>query len=172
MALLGIDDTLHELLQCVSQALADDEAPVCSVGGTLGQPAIASCCDCGDGEGELWGNLVRVYRSQQAGLADAPPQKPCLPAHWSAEYRITLARCFPVIDESGELPSVEARTEATARGHADVATVHRAIHCCGETEPPYLVGIQVETDPAGGCSFLVATVRVPVSLHKRQNLRA
>lgn len=162
---LGIDDTLNALLACVSDAL--DPAP-CSVSTTVGTPAIGDCCDCGDGQGELWGNLNRVFRYEERGIIDATMQKPCAPVQWAAEFRIALTRCFPVMDQYGRV-SAEAQAEAASRLHADLASFHRAIHCCGETATPYLADIGVETDPEGGCSILVATVRVPVSLKPSMN---
>lgn len=177
MALLGIDDTLHELLTCVSARLDSSGSPVCSVGASVGMPAIASCCECGDaadggGEGELWGHVQRVFRSTEAGVSQAIAQKPCAPSQWAAEYLITLARCFPVIDERGDLPAVDDRTSAAGDTHADIAAIQRALHCCTATEPPYLESIAVQTDPQGGCSYLVATVRVPVSMRPGDNARA
>lgn len=172
MELLGIDETLNALIGCVCAALEEVGAPVCTCATTIGTPAIGRCCECGDGkEGELWGNLIRTYRVTEAGYADARPQKPCTPAKWAAEYQITLARCFPTLDERANLPSPEDRSAAATALHADVATLHRALHCCTETEPPYLNRIGVESDPEGGCSFLVASVSVPVSMKPGKNPR-
>lgn len=169
--LLGVDDTLNSLVACVCAALESDGRPTCECGTTIGSPAISICCECEPGvSGELWGSLVRVYRAGRTSYDQATlPQRPCAPADWAAEYRLTLARCFPTIDEDGDLPSAEDRSAAAAALHADVATMHRAMHCCQDVEPPQVVSIEVQTDPSGGCSFLVATVRAPVSLSAPKN---
>lgn len=169
--LKGIDETLHALLGCVEARLIDSGAPVCSVGTTVGSPAIANCCDCGNGEGELWGNLVRAYRVGRVGYTDAQPKRPCAPSEWAAEFQITLARCFPSLDERGELPSIEKRSDAAQTFHADLADLENAINCCTETEPPIIQAVNIEVDPSGGCSYLIATVQVPVSMKRGSNPR-
>lgn len=170
MARMGIDDTLHSLLGCIEAELEEAGVPVCTVGSTIGNPAIANCCECTPGvTGELWGNFLRLLRYAEEGYNNAPPRKPCAPVQWAAEYQVTLARCFPMLDEQGELPSAEERGGAAASMHTDVSVIHRALHCCTETEPPYLAEVNVTSDPEGGCSYLVAIVRVPVSLHPSKN---
>lgn len=170
MTLLGVDETAAALLDCVMTRFEEEEAPFCVGGVTVGMPVIQSCCDCGDGEGEAWIHLVRVFRVSGASLQDATPAKPCQPAQWAAEFTITLARCFPTIDETGEVPPVEDRTEAAGRFHRDAATLFRAVHCCEGVEPARITQIQAQTNPEGGCSFLASTIQVPVSLAYAANV--
>lgn len=169
--LKGVDETLAGIVECVENELIKIEAPVCTASSTVGSPVIGSCCDCGDGEGELWGGTIRVYRmgASAGGYPDEMPKRPCAPSMWAAEFQITLARCFPVLDDYGELPPATERASSAAGLHADIAAIQRAIHCCSTTEPPYLVSIGVDTDPEGGCSYLVAVVQVPVSLKRSDN---
>lgn len=171
MAALGIDETLAILLDCIAAELKKSDAPVCSISATVGSPTFALCCDCGNGEGELRGHLLRTYRADKNTLADTVPVKPCIPVTWGAQYEITLARCFPTIDERGNLPDTEDLTSAAAKLHADTAAIHRAIHCCADIEPAYLEQTSVVNDPEGGCSYLIATVRVPVAMSTAKNLR-
>lgn len=172
MALMGIDETLKALVACVCTALEDSEAPVCICSTTVGNPMISTCCECDSGQsGELWGNFVRLYRGDRISGGEVQAQRPCAPANWVAQFQITLARCFPTIDESGEIPDSEDQAQAAQGIHADVAAIRRAIHCCQETEPATLEAINVQTDPTGGCSFLVATLNVPVSMRMSDNER-
>lgn len=169
--LLGIDDTLAALVGCVCSELADAGRPTCECGTTIGIPQIATCCECQAGvSGELWGHLVQVYRSDMVNYGQSNvPQRPCAPAEWAAEFTLTLARCFPTIDEQGELPDPEERAAVARTLHADVAAIHRALHCCVDTEPVNVVNIRVDTEPTGGCSYLVATIQAPVSLRPDAN---
>lgn len=172
MALMGIDQTLHALISCVCEELEKSEAPVCVCSTTIGSPMIATCCECeADKNGELWGNFLRLYRGDRQTGAEVQPRKPCAPANWVAQFQITLARCFPTIDENGELPSAEDQSDSARSLHADVAAFRRAIHCCQDTEPATLEAINVQTEPSGGCSFLVATLNVPVSMRLDDNPR-
>lgn len=166
----GIDETLHTLLACISDALENAGRPVCEVGTTIGGPVIPPTCEgCGpDREGELWGSTLRVYRATQAGYNDAMPKRPCAPVDWAAEFNIMVSRCFPAIDERGER-DIDGMGHSAALFHSDIAAVQRAIHCCTEIEPPYLMNINVQTEPSGGRSYLTAVVRVPVSLKASDN---
>lgn len=171
MAKMGIQDTLEGLIDCIATSLEKDGNPVCTAGTTIGRAQIANCCECSPGKtGELWGAIIRLYRLGGAGgYNDAVPQKPCLPTEWAAEFQITLARCFPTIDKRGELPSPKERGLAAGAFHKDMATMERAIRCCDTGEPAYLLSLTVDTDPEGGCSYLTAVVRVPVSTASRDN---
>ena len=169
-ALLGINDSLQRLLACTHERLVLLGRPVCVSAATVGQPVIASCCECTTGvSGELWGGLLRLYRGDRTTGTDAQARKPCVPVTWWAQYQITLARCFPVLDEQGELPDATERSNAARDLHADAAAIQQAIHCCDLPEPAYLESINVQSDPTGGCSLLVATVRVPVSTSAGRN---
>lgn len=169
----GIDDSINDVLSCVCEALAAAERPVCVCSTTIGQPVIATCCECRRGvSGELWARLVRAYRLGRngGGLPDAVAQKPCAPSNWAAEFQITLARCYPTITDEGEIPDPEEQAEAARNLAADVATIQRAVSCCSvDGEVPYIQSLGVESDPSGGCSFIVATVQIPVSMTKSTN---
>lgn len=172
MALKGIDDTLTALVNCVSDELDESDAPVCLHSNTIGTPAIASCCECTPGKsGELWGNFLRLYQGHRETGVQVQPRKPCAPATWVAQFQITLARCFPTLTDQGELPHHEDQAAAAMELHADVAAIRRAIHCCQDTEPATLEAINVQADPSGGCSYLVATLTVPVSMKTDDNKR-
>lgn len=173
MALNGIDDTLHLMLACIDEALREDEAPTCVVATTIGEPVIATCCECAGGaNGELWGSFRRLYHGDRNNGNETRARKPCAPAIWWAQYQITLARCFPTVDEHGEVPDPQDRSAAAQELHADIATIQRALHCCTITEePPYIEQSTVTTDPAGGCSRLTVMVRIPVSINRALNTR-
>lgn len=174
MGALGVDETLAELLACICEKFEDEGAPFCKCSSTIGVPVVAQCCECSDGvTGELWGSLGRIYRrgTNGPGYPQTGTMKPCQQSEWVAEYNLTLARCFPTLDNLGQLPSSEDQAAAALALHADVSTLERAIRCCALPEAAYAAQIQVINDPSGGCSYLTAIVQVPVSLSRSDNPR-
>ena len=168
--LLGIDDTLRALIECVCVQLEAVGAPPCLCGTTVGPPVVMQCCECGDGaSGELWGQFQRLIRAGGPTYEAQRPTQPCAQVEWAAEYQLTLARCFPTIDERGDAPEPAALASAAREAATDVAAITRALHCCASTRPPYVVTLGVTYPPEGGCSWLQVTVRVPVAIGATAN---
>lgn len=165
MARKGIDETISAVRDCVCAALEAAEVEMCICSSTVGTPVIAPVCECN----ELWANLIRIFRADRNTLSDTVAVKPCAPATWAAQVRITFARCFPTLTDMGELPSPEALDAAASVAHADAATMIRAAHCCTDTEPVYVEGVDVSNDPSGGRSYITMTIRVPVDITKSAN---
>lgn len=173
MALKGIDDTLAIIMACADNALKESQAPVCVVSTTIGEPVIENCCECAPGtDGELWGHLRRAYPGDRDSGLEIRAKKSCGPTFWFAQYQITLARCFPTIDDRGEVPDPIDRASAASTLHTDVAVIQHALRCCTEIdEIPYVENVTVMNDPSGGCSKATITLRAPVSMARAQNVR-
>lgn len=175
MALKGVDETIQDILACACAGLADSGAPVCTCSTTIGTPqtwCLGDCsCEDGEGDGQLWANLVRLYRGDRQTGLDAAPTKPCASASWMAQIRLTLARCFPALDPRGELMPPEDRAGRARTFHDDAAALARAVTCCGVDGGAYVEDVRVDQDPQGGCSYLVVMLRVPVSVYPANNAR-
>ena len=160
---LSIDGALNEAVNCVYT-----ELPVtpCTVGTTVGVPIMDTCCECETGSnGALWGHLIDIQPGDTYTGDARTRRKPCAPVFWWATFRVTLFRCFPTIDERGEIPSAEELTETAADAHLDAAAMTRALHCCSiGGEPVILDAVTVTSDPSGGCSMLSALFKVPVDI--------
>lgn len=178
MSALGIDATLNALLSCVCEALEASGVPVCICSTTIGEPvsplsmAIAECSCGGSSSGEAWGALQQVYPVDRQTLGQAQvARRPCAGGQWGARYIITVIRCFPSIDENGDLASPEEQAASAAELHADAAAIHRAIVCCADVEEVLVETIGVIIDPEAGTSRLTASVVAAVSLAARDNPR-
>lgn len=156
------------LLECVTDALSDAERPVCKSYRTVGTPVIARCCDCEDddfpGEGELSIHFRRLFDADASTLIEVQRVRPCKGGPVAAQYRLVLARCFPTIDEYGELPSEETLEAAAAEQHQDVDLMWQALACCTGMDVR-VDDISVDLGPKSGCSLIyadvTAAVRVP-----------
>lgn len=179
---LGIDQALDALIACVSDALLASGAPVCAAFSTVGTPIISLACACkiqavdenGEpvtlrGEGALAGRLVSTFRADKQSLQQTQTRRPCDAGQWAARFALTISRCYPTIDQKGNLPSPAAQSAAATKLHADTATLKRAVSCCGVGA--IVETVSVEVDPSGGVSSLVAMVLVPVSMAVALNPR-
>lgn len=170
MAPQGIDETLNIMMKCVDDALTEDGFGTLIVANTIGDPAIIPGTECG--QDELWGHFLRAFRGDRDTGAEMRNRKPCAPATWWAQYRITLARCFPMLDDQGNLADPQDRSAAARTLHDDAATIQTALNCCDAIEePPFVEQIAVTVNPSGGVSLLVATVRARVSMGRARNPR-
>lgn len=163
---LSVDGALAAAVNCVYSELA---IPPCTVGITVGTPVIDTCCECEPGHnGALWGNLIDVAPGEMVSGGERARRNPCAPVFWWATYRVTLFRCFPTIDERGELPAPDTLTEVAESLHLDAAAMTRALHCCNAGGEPILLGsVNVTSDPSGGCSMLSAAFKVRVDISKQ-----
>lgn len=171
MALKGIDETLDLMLAAIDDRLVEDGVGAKIVAKTIGDPVIMPGAGCGGDE--LWGNFLQAHQGNAQNGAQVRNRKPCAPGLWYAQYRITLARCFPMLDARGNVPDPQDRSEAAVELHADAAAIQTALNCYGGLEePPYVESINVVNDPTGGVSRVIATVRAPVSMARARNPRA
>lgn len=165
MAASDLSTTLQTLIDCVCSALADADRPVCACGMTVGPPVIgpAQCCECdGDTGGQVTGNLERVFPVTGVLLESDTRVENCRPGLVAADFTIVVTRCYPTLDEQGNMPDLDQTTDATIGLHTDVGLVWNALKCCGTN----LVFREsaVTADPDGGCSAFAVRVTVPVSM--------
>lgn len=163
MAALGVRASLEAALACIVEEL--DPKP-CEIGVTVGTPLVSSCCECDDGQsGELWANMTRIFPGAVNTGNDRSRGKPCAPVWWFVQFQVRLFRCFPTLDESGNLPEVAEFSDAADGLHKDATSLVRALHCCKTTGEAFIVeNVTMESDPSGGCAFVTATVRTMVNL--------
>ena len=150
------------LLGCVSGALEDDLRPVCSSYHALGTPVILQCCECDEGSnGELSIHLQRVYDADSQTLDEVQRVRPCRGGVTAAHFRIVLARCKPIIDERGEMPSHDVITQYAEDQMRDVDLLWGSLVCCADF-PVRVDDVSVDLSEPGTCSLIYADVTVEV----------
>jgi hypothetical protein len=80
----------------------------------------------------------------------------------AADFTIVVTRCYPTVDEQGNMPDLDTTTEFTTDLHTDLGLVWNALKCCGS--PIVFRESAVDSDPDGGCSAFAVRVTVPVTL--------
>jgi len=124
-----ISTLLTEVLDCVVAAFEDADAPgFCRSGLVGGTVAWDDCCDCGNGNGQLWVRLVEW-------LPDPDIEQRDHGCNESSRLSIGIGtlRCVPTIDEEGNAPSAAAETAAAERLHSDAQIVRDGVACCLES---------------------------------------
>lgn len=157
--------TMDALISCVVDSLAAIERPVCDSGSTIGPPVIGpgECCKCsgGDSDGRVVGYVERTYPVDGASFEQVIPLN-CRRTPIAADIVLVVVRCFPRIDNQGNMPNLTKTSTAAAALNADMAAVWNAVECCGEN-----LGIReaaVDSDPEGGCSAFAIRVTTLVSM--------
>lgn len=156
----------ERLLTCVSDALSADLRPVCKVYQTHGTPVIFQCCECVDGDDEANGEVSvhfrRLYDAEANSLDEVRRIRPCRGGVTAAQFRIVLARCRPIIDEHGEIPSPEDLTEHTQDQLRDIELLWQSLACCAGTLR--VDDVSADLSDPGTCSVIYADVTVDVSI--------
>lgn len=160
-----ISQTAQRALECVSDALSDVLRPVCKVYQTVGTPVIATCCECDDegSNGEVSIHLTRLFDADQSSLDEVIRVRPCRAGVVAAQFRMVLARCFPMIDEHGEVPDPEVLSEYAEGLSVDVETLWQALSCCYEDQIR-IDDISVDLGPMGGCSAVYVDLTFPIHI--------
>ena len=159
-----IDEAAQALVACVCGELEAAGRPACTCSTTVGTPLVANVCECeaGQAAGELWVNFSTMYPADPQTLRRGTYVYPCRNVATVAEFRVTLARCFPTLDERGQLPEALAQAERAEELHADLESLHRALTCCfAETTRFLIQNVEVQ-DPEGGLTAFVFTIAVEV----------
>ena len=147
---------MQALLDCVTAALDDADAPVASSflapGGT---PAWDNCCENG---GQAWVRLVQAYPSAGTGGAAFPGQdtRPrCHPNLLAARLEVGVLRCSqPFSDEQGTPPTDARKTLEGTATTQDASTLLEAILCCFVATPglsAWVIDNWTPLGPNGGC---------------------
>lgn len=154
------------LLTAVSDALSDDLRPVCKVYQTHGIPVIFQCCECEESDleganGEISIHFRRLYDADR-DLNEVRRIRPCKGGTTAAQFRLLLARCRPIIDEKGEIPSPEELTEHTQDQIRDIELVWQGLACSGLNVR--IDDVSADLSDPGTCSVIFADVTVEVSV--------
>lgn len=163
----SLDLTARTLLACVGEALEDAQRPVCASYATVGPPVIGpmNCCECGGGQtGEATINFERLYDANPETLQQVTPVHPCKRTVTVADFSIVLTRCYPRIDESGQMPSPDEVDEASALLHEDVRDIYAALTCTCSGYRLIVQEVAVNAMPEAGCSVIASRVSVEVDL--------
>lgn len=161
----GVGETAEKLLTSVSEALTADLRPVCKEYQTVGTPVILTCCECDDEgtNGELSIHFRRLFDADPSTLNEIQRVRPCKGGVLAANYRLVLARCFPTVDERGELPDQEVLSEIADELHRDAEMMWQGLACAGLDLR--IDDLSVDLGPKGGCSIIyvdvTAFVQVP-----------
>ena len=164
-AVVSPGEAAERLLDCVCDALSTIDRPVCKCYQTMGTPVVGRCCECEDtdveGSGELSIHFRRLFDADPSTLLEVQRVRPCKGGTVAAQYRLVLARCFPTLDEDGELPDPEDLITAAEEQHLDVDAMWQALACCTGLDLR-IDSITSDLSPRGGCSFLYADVTVAI----------
>lgn len=168
-----LDTTVRGLLSCVCDALTAADSPVCACYATVGSPNAVLCCECadddsygGDGSvsGEATANLVQVYDADPNDLSQVNRVHPCSRSTTAADIALVVTRCYPMVNEAGEMPDTESQDLAALSMHADVETVWKALTCGCNDSRLIVRNVAVNAPPDGGCAILGALVTVEVRI--------
>lgn len=162
-----LDTTAQQLLACVCEALAaeDVDRPVCSCYKTIGPPVIGLCCECSSGTtGEATIHVEQVYDCDSETLEQVTRVHPCRRGTTAADMTIVVTRCYPTIDEQGQMPDTDDQDVAATSMHDDIGVVFKALTCgCADIRLT-VRNIAVDAPPDAGCAVLVARVTAEVKL--------
>jgi hypothetical protein len=157
----------NEILRAVSDALSDDLRPVCKAYQTHGIPVIFQCCDCGDPDepneeanGEISIHFRRLMDADPSSLDEVRRIRPCHGGTTAAQFRLVLARCRPIINEKGEIPSPQTLTDHTQDQLRDVELLWQGIACSGLDVR--IDDVSADLSDPGNCSVTFADLTVQV----------
>lgn len=154
---------MQTLISCVCDSLEAVERPTCDCGLTIGVPAQgpAGCCDdCG---GHASAFLERVYPADPTTYEQIVRREDCKPGSTAADISLVVVRCYPAMDEQGNMPTLETTTTFAENLNTDMAAVWTGLKCCGT--PLVIRDSAIQGDPEGGCSGFAIRVSVLVSMN-------
>lgn len=157
---------MDALTACVCDALEVIERPACGCGLTIGVPAEgpAGCCDCEQGVGgKVSAFLERVYPADATTYEQVTRVENCRPGATAADISVVVVRCYPSMDDQGNMPSLETTTEFAHNLNTDMSAVWSALKCCGTTL--VIRDSAIQGDPEGGCSGFAIRVSVLVNMN-------
>lgn len=159
--MVTLNDAIDTALSCVCIALEEAARPACQCYPTIGEPLWRPCCECGDTgtSGELTASLETMYPIDGNTLLPSPRIEACRKGPWGADIALDLTRCFPTLQEDGELPPQDEVGTAAREMHDDADIIRRALTCCPDLRLRWR-SLGVDLDPNGGCSKLTARITV------------
>lgn len=162
----NLTDTMDALVACACEALEAVDRPACDCGLTIGVPAQgpAGCCECNDGVGgNVSGFLERVYPADPTTYEQITRREDCKPGSTAADISIVVVRCYPSMDEQGNMPDLDTTTEFAHNLNTDMAAVWSGLKCCDTAV--VIRDSAIQGDPEGGCSGFAITVSVLVNMN-------
>lgn len=155
------------LLTAVSDALSDDLRPVCKAYQTHGIPVIYQCCECDEGDleganGEISIHFRRLMDVDPSTLDEVRRVRPCRGGVTAAQFRMVLARCRPIINERGEIPSPDTLTSHTEDQLRDAELLWGALSCAGIDLR--IDDISADLSDPGTCSVMFVDLTVQVQI--------
>ena len=159
---------MDALVACVSEALTDIDRPACSQGLTIGppEPGPAGCCNkCGSNAvgGQVSGFLERVFPAEKTreGIQEIQMQT-CRNGSTAADITLVVLRCYPSMDNKGNMPKLSETTPFAHNLNDDMTAVWAALKCCNQGVEIRDSG--VDGSPEAGCSAFAIRVTVMVSM--------
>jgi hypothetical protein len=145
----------ERLLDCAGAALAatDAGAPARALVATGAEIAWDNC-ECG----QLSVHVLRTYPADTFPvLKQSGPYERCQTTFTVVEYVVTILRCVPVQDDSGQPPVPAAMTAAARTDFTDRWAVRSGVMCCLAddnplTRNPMLVQEQLAIGDEGMCA--------------------
>ncbi len=167
-----LDTTARALLGCVCDALETAERPVCACYATVGPPVVGMCCSCGtdgySGEssttGEATIHVEQIYDADPNTLTQVARIHPCSRSTTAVDLTIIVTRCYPTLDESGNMPPTDDQDEAALAMHDDLDTVWKALTCGCSDVRLTIRNLSVDAMPDAGCAVLAARVTAEVRI--------
>lgn len=159
-----LQDVSQALLSTVTAALSNALRPVCKSYTSLGTPVILTCCDCDEmgTNGEISVHFRRLFDAESSTLIEVQRVRPCRGGVTAAQFRLVLARCSPIIDSHGELPSADEFTEAADDQMEDVQLIWQSLATSGLALR--IDDISIDLGEPGMCSIVLADVTVAVGV--------
>lgn len=157
MDALPTDDLLGPLMDdlraCLCAQLGDSVPCACTL--VPGSIAVADWCSCkgGQGCGQAWVRLDRMYASSRFPSQDST-STPCGSTMLAAVLEVGVYRCRPITapGSSSQPPTALQQTEAALLQAADALAMARAITCCDSIQKrPHVLGLYLPKD-GGDCS--------------------
>jgi hypothetical protein len=160
----SLKTVMDTILACVCDALSEADRPPCSCHPTIGPPVIGLCCEC-DEEGST-GDLTISFEDRYPAAPDTLQRVqrvyPCRRGTEAVDLLLVLTRCFPRVDDSGNMPTENELKEASDDLHDDADVIWRAINCCPGIRLMWR-GLAVDSMPEAGCSAIAARITVEVT---------
>lgn len=157
---------MDALVACACDALEGIDRAACDCGLTVGVPAQgpAGCCECDTGVGgHVSGFLERVYPADAQTYEQVTRLENCKPGAIAADISVVVVRCYPSMDEVGNMPDLDTTTEFAHELNTDMAAVWSGLKCCGTSL--VIRDSAIQGDPEGGCSGFAIRVSVLVNMN-------
>jgi hypothetical protein len=144
------------------------EKPVCACYATIGPPVVGLCCACETDAptttGEATVHVEQIYDADPNTLEQISRIHPCNRSVVAADLTIVVTRCYPMVDEGGNMPPTDDQDEAALSMHDDLTTVWQALTCGCSDVRLTVRNVAVDAMPDAGCAVLVARLTAEVRL--------